>query len=75
MVRTAWRKSSFSEAEVNCVEVSWRKSTFSDAEVNCVEVAHSHVLAAIRDSKNRSAGHLTLAPAAYLSLLRAAKRS
>jgi hypothetical protein len=36
---TGWRKSSFSGANTNCVQVAWHKSTFSDVNTNCVEVA------------------------------------
>lgn len=36
---TAWRKSSFSTSNSNCVEVAWRKSSYSTSESNCVEVA------------------------------------
>jgi hypothetical protein len=35
---TAWRKSSFSTSESNCVEVAWHKSSFSSSNGNCVEV-------------------------------------
>jgi hypothetical protein len=39
---TAWRKSSFSGGDANCVEIalgSWRKSSLSGVDSNCVEVA------------------------------------
>ena len=38
---TAWRKSSYSAPETNCVEVGiapWRKSSHSGPDTNCVEV-------------------------------------
>lgn len=35
----AWRKSSFSGGNGNCVEVSWRKSSFSSGNGECVEVS------------------------------------
>jgi Domain of unknown function (DUF397) len=41
---TSWRKSSYSNASGNCVEVAfsdWHKSSYSDGTGNCVEVAFS----------------------------------
>jgi Domain of unknown function (DUF397) len=39
----AWRKSTYSGSQANCVEVSntWRKSTYSGSEANCVEVSNT----------------------------------
>ncbi|MEV6896985.1 DUF397 domain-containing protein [Amycolatopsis sp. NPDC051372] len=38
-VQAAWRKSSYSSTEANCVEVgAWHKSSYSTSESNCVEV-------------------------------------
>ena len=39
MTSPVWRKSSFSAADENCVEISWRKSSFSAGDENCVEIA------------------------------------
>jgi hypothetical protein len=38
---STWRKSSYSTAQSNCVEVAddWRKSRYSNAQGNCVEIA------------------------------------
>ncbi|MGQ0839623.1 DUF397 domain-containing protein [Actinokineospora sp.] len=47
----AWRKSSFSSANGNCVEMGWRKSSFSSANGDCVEVAPMVAGVAVRDSK------------------------
>ena len=47
----AWRKSSFSASNGDCVEVGWRKSSFSNGGSACVEVAHASVGVAVRDSK------------------------
>ena len=37
----AWRKSSYSGTQSNCVEVAmaWRKSSYSGSQTECVEVA------------------------------------
>ncbi|MFC7326612.1 DUF397 domain-containing protein [Marinactinospora rubrisoli] len=63
----AFRKSSYSNRNQNCVEVAFRKSSYSNRSQNCLEVAdlptgHS----AIRDSKHPHAGHLAF-PAAEWS--------
>lgn len=42
----------------------WRTSTFSSNGTTCVEVALTNTLAALRDTKHRAGGHLTL-PAAH----------
>ncbi len=62
-----WRKSSFSGSETNCVEVAWRKSSHSSDGEACVEVAWA---AGIQDSKNPSAGHLTVPDVALHQLIR-----
>lgn len=57
-----FRKSSYSGAANNCVEVaSWRKSSFSGAGKDCVEVADSASGMFVRDSKQPDLGHLTFA--------------
>ncbi|MEU6267879.1 DUF397 domain-containing protein [Saccharopolyspora shandongensis] len=33
-----WRKSSYSGAEADCVEVGWSKSSYSGVQGDCVEV-------------------------------------
>lgn len=40
-------------------ELNWRKSTRT-GDYNCVEVALSAEAAAVRDSKDRAAGHFTV---------------
>lgn len=55
-----WRKSSFSGALGNCVEIgsSWRRpGGCADNANNCVEV--NHVLDGVRDSKNTTGPSLT----------------
>ena len=48
---------------------NWRKSSFSGNDANCVEVAWPGAEAAIRDSKNPGAGHLTIPVPALRYLL------
>lgn len=38
----------------------WRKSTYSGQQSDCVEVAPSSQEVQVRDTKARSAGHLTV---------------
>jgi hypothetical protein len=49
-----WRKSRYSSAQGNCVEVagSWRKSRYSADQGNCVEAAHGESGIVVRDSKD-----------------------
>lgn len=51
----AWRKSSYSSDQANCVEVAalgWRTSSYSTSEANCVEVALGGPAVGVRDSKD-----------------------
>lgn len=50
-----WRKSTYSAAEANCVEIAWRTSSRSAEEANCVELSN---IGAVRDSKNPAGGML-----------------
>lgn len=57
-----WRKSSYSGANTNCVEISlsaWHTSTYSGQYNTCVEVAALPSTAAVRDSKYPEAATLT----------------
>ena len=70
-----WRKSSYSTDQTACVEIAypdWRKSSFSGSETACVEIAHptGSPMVGIRDSKNPTAGHLTLPATALHHLTR-----
>ncbi|WP_339154468.1 DUF397 domain-containing protein [Actinomadura luteofluorescens] len=48
----------------------WRKSSYSGSnEGNCVEIADLNNHIGIRDSKNLTAGHLTLTREAFTTLL------
>ncbi|WP_106584686.1 DUF397 domain-containing protein [Murinocardiopsis flavida] len=51
----AWRKSSYSGVNGNCVEVSlasWRTSSYSGTNANCVEVSDLPGSSAVRDSRH-----------------------
>ncbi|SDK57512.1 protein of unknown function [Actinopolyspora mzabensis] len=37
----------------------WRKSSYSGQQSACIEVGRTHDGAAVRDTKNRSAGYFT----------------
>jgi Domain of unknown function (DUF397) len=70
--RAAWRRSSYSGANGNCVEAAvlggrmWRKSTYSGKNGSCVEVARDMLgVVAVRDSKEPVGPALTFSPAAW----------
>ncbi|WP_256640338.1 MULTISPECIES: DUF397 domain-containing protein [Streptomyces] len=50
-------------------ELTWQKSTYSAEAANCVEIASAPAAIHIRDSKNRTAPHLTVAPATWAVFL------
>lgn len=50
-------------------ESSWRTSSYTQQQ-NCVEVADAPGLFAVRDSKNREAGHLEFSAPEWAALLR-----
>ncbi|SFE15754.1 protein of unknown function [Actinopolyspora alba] len=52
---------------------SWRKSSHSSTQTNCVEVRYDNGSSAIRDSKNRSAKHITITPQQWHDFLVAVK--
>jgi hypothetical protein len=58
----AWRKSSRTGSEGNCVEVApvWRKSSQSGPEDQCVELTHLAQVIAVRDSKNPNGPRLII---------------
>jgi hypothetical protein len=62
-----WRKSSYSGAQADCVEVAtWRKASYSGTEaLNCVEVADATDLILVRDTTNRAGGTLEVSAAAW----------
>jgi hypothetical protein len=66
MTEHAWRKSSYSGSEANCVEVAaWRKASYSGSQANCVEVAGSTDVVLVRDTTDRSGGTLEFSDAAW----------
>ncbi|MEV6817131.1 DUF397 domain-containing protein [Nocardiopsis dassonvillei] len=77
MTALRFRKSSYSGAGENCVEVAhipegFRKSTHSGTGEDCVEVADLPCGAAVRDSKHPGAGHLPFPAAEWSGFLRTA---
>jgi hypothetical protein len=56
---TSWRKSSYSAAQTDCVEVGtapWRKSSYSGPDTNCVETGAVPGAVLIRDTKDDGTG-------------------
>ncbi len=51
----------------------WRKSSRSAKQTSCVEVGRTADGTAVRDTKNRSAGHFTTTPAQWTTFLDALK--
>ncbi|MCH5675864.1 DUF397 domain-containing protein [Streptomyces gilvus] len=77
VTRVQWRKSSYSGSSGECIEcaplgtAAWAKSSYSgDTGGDCVEVADVAPHIAVRDSKNPSAGVLTLSPTAFSAFVR-----
>lgn len=50
-------------------DARWHKASRSTASNNCVEVASVKGAAAIRDSKHRDGGHLTVGTSAWVAFL------
>lgn len=55
-------------------ELRWRKSTRSNSFDNCVEVAVSADAVAVRDSKDRAAGHFVVSARQWDSFVRRLKQ-
>ncbi|WP_017581836.1 DUF397 domain-containing protein [Nocardiopsis valliformis] len=77
MTSLVFRKSSYSGASQNCVEVAhiparFRKSSYSGTGEDCVEVAELPCGAAVRDSKHPEAGHIPFAAFEWAGFLRTA---
>lgn len=74
-VNPRWYTSSYSGSQGDCVEVaSWRTSSYSGSQGECVEVAPSARIVAVRDSKRRDGGMLTLPPGAWRAFVRGVER-
>ncbi len=68
----AWRKSSYSSDQANCVEIAalgWRTSSYSTSQANCVEVALGPAIG-VRDSKDPDGPVLTVSTARWSAFLR-----
>jgi hypothetical protein len=68
-----WRKSSYSTASSNCIDVAfvpatWRKSSFS-ASTNCVELAVAGGAVGLRDSKHPHGIPLAFPATAFAALV------
>jgi hypothetical protein len=72
IVQTAWRKSSYSSNQANCVEIAftgWRKSSRSNSQANCVEIAVAPLAIGVRDTKDRTGGTLAFPTSAWHAFL------
>jgi hypothetical protein len=65
----AWRKSSHSGENGNCVEVGWRKSSHSGSNGDCVEVGWPSTGVALRDSKQEDGPRLEFEVADWRAFL------
>ena len=65
----AWRKSSYSLNNGNCVEIGWRKSSYSGNNGDCVEVGWPEVGVAVRDSKQGGGQTLAFAESNWRAFL------
>ncbi|MFE7526960.1 DUF397 domain-containing protein [Kitasatospora sp. NPDC057542] len=77
-----WRKSSYSGAQSDCVEVAevvavpegeWRKSSYSGQGGNCLEAQTRSAAMAVRDSKEPGGPALVFAADAWASFLAGVK--
>ncbi|MCU1680347.1 MAG: helix-turn-helix domain protein [Amycolatopsis sp.] len=62
------------QQHVDPARAAWRKSQASSSNNACVEVALSSDAIGIRDTKDRAAGHLVLAPGSWSAFLEKAAR-
>ncbi|MCX2734292.1 DUF397 domain-containing protein [Saccharopolyspora sp. NFXS83] len=52
------------------IPTNWRTSTYTHPNGNCVEVGRLGDRATVRDTKNRTAGYLTIGEAQWSSFVR-----
>jgi hypothetical protein len=66
-----WRKSSYSNASGDCVEVgqTWRKASHSNHSGNCVEVGTGTRAILVRDTTNPSGPTLAVSAETWRALL------
>lgn len=75
--RRIWRRSRYSGANENCVEVSlphWRRSSYSGQHDNCFKVASLPGSTAVRDSKHPDAAVLTFPVAEWRAFVASLNR-
>jgi hypothetical protein len=66
----AWRKSSYSASNGNCVEIGWRKSSYSASNGGCVEIGWpASAEVAVRDSKQVAGPTLAFATPIWRTFL------
>lgn len=69
-----WIRSSFSNAQTDCVELAWIKSSYSQTQDNCVELAQLGDRIGIRDSKKGDASPvLRFTPAGLVAFITEAR--
>ena len=65
----AWRTSSYSASNGECVEVGWKVSSFSAGNGACVEVNDIEPIIRVRDTKDRQGGQLAFEQASWQAFL------
>ncbi|SFT48825.1 protein of unknown function [Actinopolyspora lacussalsi subsp. righensis] len=60
---------------MNTLPHQWRKSSYSGPNSSCLEIGRINEGAAVRDTKNRSAGYLTANHQQWTTFINAVKSS